>query len=59
MTVAVDAESTRLTPHRSTATIDVDSSPVVGQTTIRNAETVVLGSAKSQLWEGYRLRVFV
>ncbi|MFB6082502.1 MAG: hypothetical protein ABEJ67_06740 [Halanaeroarchaeum sp.] len=58
-TVAVDGETARVVPERETTTIYVESSPVEGgSATIRNGETLVLGSAKSDLWEGYRVQVF-
>lgn len=56
--VIVDGDTATLTPERPTATIYVESAPVEGETTIKNGETVVLGSEKSDLWEGYRLQVF-
>lgn len=58
VTVSIDGDRARLIPHRSTATIYVDARPVQGKTSIRNGATVVLGSAKSPLWEGYRIQVF-
>lgn len=58
VTVTVEGDAASLLPHRSTETIYVESSPVEGQTRIRNGETVVLGSEKSPLWEGYRVQVY-
>ncbi|MFW6265830.1 MAG: hypothetical protein ACOC2A_03535 [Halanaeroarchaeum sp.] len=57
-TVEIGAEGARIVPNRPTSTIYVESNPVDGTAAIKNGETVVLGSAKSDLWEGYRVQVF-
>lgn len=58
-TVTVDGDTAMVEAARPTATIYVESTPVGdGPATIRNGATVVLGTAKSDLWEGYRLQVF-
>lgn len=57
-TVEIEEEGARIVPNRPTSTIYVESSPVEGAAPIRNGETVVLGSEKSDLWEGYRVQVF-
>lgn len=57
-TVSIDGDEAHLVPNHPTATIYVESQTVDDETTIRNGETVVLGSEKSDLWEGYRVQVF-
>lgn len=57
-TVEIDDDVARIVPNRPTSTIYVESNPVDGEAAIRNGETVVLGSEKSDLWEGYRVQVF-
>jgi len=58
-TVTVEGDTAQVEATRQTSTIYVESTPVTGgPVTIRNGATVVLGNAKSDLWEGYRLQVF-
>ncbi|MFB6071145.1 MAG: hypothetical protein ABEJ76_08990 [Halanaeroarchaeum sp.] len=58
-TVSIDGSTATVVPEHRTATIYVESSPIRdGAATIRNGETIVLGSEKSDLWEGYRMQVF-
>ncbi|MFW5919248.1 MAG: FHA domain-containing protein [Halanaeroarchaeum sp.] len=57
-TIAVEGDVASVDPDRPTSTIYVESKPIEGETTIRNGETIVLGSEKSDLWEGYRVQVF-
>lgn len=57
-TIAIEGDVARVNPNRQTATIYVESKPVEDEATIRNGETIVLGSEKSDLWEGYRVQVF-
>jgi hypothetical protein len=57
-TITIEGDVARVHPNRQTATIYVESKPVDDEATIRNGETVVLGSEKSDLWEGYRVQVF-
>ena len=58
-TVEIDDDGAYLRPNDPTATIYVDSARVEGEgRRLRTGETIVLGRAKSELWEGYRVQVF-
>ncbi|MFB6216198.1 MAG: hypothetical protein ABEJ72_04410 [Candidatus Aenigmatarchaeota archaeon] len=45
-------------PHDKVSTVYRFPREVTDAYELRNGETIVLGDEKSELWEGYRLRVF-
>jgi hypothetical protein len=58
--VRSDAEGARVVPRAETAAIYVQERPVSSSgCRVESGETIVLGTGKADLWEGYRLQVFV
>jgi hypothetical protein len=58
--VEVLADGARVLPQGQTSTIYVAERSVESTgATIANGETIVLGREKSELWDGYRVQVFV
>jgi hypothetical protein len=60
VTVRTGEEGAQVVPMAETATIYVHERAVgEGGRAVESGETIVLGRAKSELWEGYRVQVFV
>lgn len=58
-TVSIEGDVARVVPNDDTAAIYVESRALEATgASIRNGETIVLGTGKSDLWAGYRLQVF-